>query len=235
VWLCASSNKVLGNVIGTRRDGSPALGNLDSGAQILPGRSNTIIGNVMAFSRFDPGVMVRSVRGDPSTGDRILNNSIFSNDGLGIGLVHPDLDGVTANDPQDSDKGPNGMQNFPELLSATTNTPDGTSVIKGRLRSLSSRTCMVQFFSSDERDTSSFGEGQPFVGQTAVTTNSNCTAPFTFRLPRLLSPGVFVTGTLPPTKLRATPRSFRWPGKSLCSVVGEGWAEIVGSKSPTVH
>ena len=39
------------------------------------------------------------------------------------------------------------------------------------------------------------GEGQTFIGQTTVTTNSNGTAPFTFRLPRLLSPGAFVTGT----------------------------------------
>ncbi|MDQ5828500.1 MAG: right-handed parallel beta-helix repeat-containing protein [Actinomycetota bacterium] len=195
VWLRASSNKVLGNVIGTQRDGSSALGNLDAGVQILPGRSNTIKGNVIAFSRFDPGVIVQSVRGDPSTGNRILNNSIFSNDGLGIDLVDPDLDGVTANDPQDSDKGPNGLQNFPELLSATTNNPDGTSVIKNRLRSQSSRTYKVQFISSDEKDASSFGEGEAFIGQTTVTTNSNGTAPFTFRLPRLLSPGVFVTGT----------------------------------------
>ena len=51
------------------------------------------------------------------------------------------------------------MQNFPELLSATTNNPDGTSVIKGRLRSQSSRTYIVQFFSGDEKDASSFGEG----------------------------------------------------------------------------
>ena len=60
VWLRASSNKVLGNVIGTQRDGSSALGNLDAGVQILPGRSNTIKGNVIAFSRFDPGVIVQS-------------------------------------------------------------------------------------------------------------------------------------------------------------------------------
>ena len=66
---------------------------------------------------------------------------------------------MTDNDPQDSDKGPNGLQNFPELLSATTNNPDGTSVIKGRLRSQSSRTYIVQFFSGDEKDASSFGEG----------------------------------------------------------------------------
>jgi len=57
----------------------------------------------------------------PPTGNRIISNSIYDNDFLGIDLVFAnDTAGVTKNDlaPPDNDTGPNNLQNFPGITSA---------------------------------------------------------------------------------------------------------------------
>ena len=48
-----------------------------------------------------------------ATGNRIEKNSIHDNVGLGIDLGD---DGVTANDNDDSDSGPNNLQNYPTIV-----------------------------------------------------------------------------------------------------------------------
>ncbi|MGH3087736.1 MAG: CSLREA domain-containing protein, partial [Rubrobacteraceae bacterium] len=129
----ATGNTVRGNYIGTTRDGTGVLGNFLSGVGILAGSDNTIGGassgaaNTIAFTEGDSlnrgnGV---DITGD-GTGNRILGNSIFSNDDLGIDLGR---DGPTPNDKKDRDTGPNDLQNFPVLNSAKTS--GGKTTIKG--------------------------------------------------------------------------------------------------------
>ena len=70
----------------------------------------------------------------------IQHNSIFNNGGLGIDLIGPDEDSRTTDVPttndggtaDDSDTGPNGLQNKPILSSPTT--ASGTTTIEGRPR-----------------------------------------------------------------------------------------------------
>jgi hypothetical protein len=86
----AKGNSLQGNLIGTKKDGTTALGNR-TGIHIVGGSNNTIGGNgaarnTIAFNRFH-GVQVQgTVDPNSGTGNRILFNSIYNKDGLGIQL-----------------------------------------------------------------------------------------------------------------------------------------------------
>lgn len=105
----ASQVSVAGNRIGLRDDDTPA-GNavgvlLRDGARDNRLRDNRIGGNVGA------GV---AVQGDASLRNSLHENTFLANGGLGIDLG---LDGVSANDPDDADLGPNRLLNAPVLES----------------------------------------------------------------------------------------------------------------------
>ncbi len=179
----AADNKVQGNLIGTDKNGTGDLGNTSWGVVVF-GPNNSVGGtdsgaaNTIAFNDWD-GVVVLF---NPFTGNRILSNSIFSNGELGIDL---NGDGVTANDRTDPDTGPNRLQNFPRLTSATT--ASGTTTIKGTLNSRPRKTFTIQFFSNSAADPSGNGEGETFLGQKSVKTNDKGNRSFTF--PAVLPPG----------------------------------------------
>jgi hypothetical protein len=179
-------NTIQGNLIGTRANGTDPLGN-QIGVEISS-PNNTVGGdnadsdnageaNRIAFNGSD-GVQVRGGRDNAfAVGNRILNNSIFSNGNLGIDLdgspinsPNSDADGVTANDRKDRDTGPNTLQNFPKLASATTADP-GITTIKGTLNSRPRKTFLIQFFSSETKNSAGFAEGKTFVGQVTKKTN----------------------------------------------------------------
>ncbi|MBA3529120.1 MAG: hypothetical protein H0T91_07420 [Propionibacteriaceae bacterium] len=166
----SSGNTIQGNLIGTDRNGNP-LGNNDSGVALI-------------FA---------------GAGNRILSNSIFSNGDLGIDLSSTNAaDGVTANDDKDLDTGPNHLQNYPVITSATT-FPTFTS-INGTLNSTPStrektRTFIIQFFSNTSADSSGFGEGKTFIGQIQVTTNRQGNATFGFAPTQEVPVGEFITAT----------------------------------------
>ena len=72
----------------------------------------------------------------------VLGNAIYSNTGIGIDIYG---NGVTLNDLNDVDAGPNDVQNFPVLGSALTL---GThTAIQGTLNSTANSTFRVEFFS----------------------------------------------------------------------------------------
>lgn len=188
-------NTIQGNLIGTRANGTDPLGN-QVGVKISS-PNNTVggdeadspndgDGNRIAFNGSD-GVQVLGGRGSTFfVGNRILNNSIFSNGNLGIdldggpGFSNPDADGVTANDRKDRDKGPNTLQNFPRLASATTADP-GITTIKGSLNSRPRKTFLIQFFSSETKNSAGFAEGKTFVGQLTKKTNREGKLSFSLR------------------------------------------------------
>jgi trimeric autotransporter adhesin len=192
-------------------------GNVHSGVEVFSGSGNTIRGNLIGPDKNgdplgDPlgdsnavsgGVVIRS-----GTGNRILSNSIFSNgdtdpiDGeeLGIDLSNNlGANGVTDNDPKDPDTGANRLQNYPVITSAQT-FGNFTS-INARLNSTPStrdrtRTFIIQFFSSPSKDSSGFGEGKTFLGQTQVTTNGQGnTGLFGFAPFQKVPVGQFITAT----------------------------------------
>jgi hypothetical protein len=197
----ATGNKVQGNYIGTKRGGTGdlgniygvrieyALGNLVGGTDAQDGAVDGVVqaGNVISGNdRYGVFIHGTGTFGD-ATGNRILGNSIFSNTNLGIDL---NGDGPTTNDTGDGDTGPNNLQNFPVLTSATTSSD--TTTIRGTLNSNPSTTFTVQFF----RNPAGTDEGKTFIGQKRnVTTDASGEATFTFRPDEKVNAGLDITAT----------------------------------------
>lgn len=175
------------NLIGTDITGAKPLPNGGDGVHLrnashvtvgdpaLPDRANRIAFNA------GHGVQVR----DASTGNRILGNSIHANGGLGIDLATPSVPAgdVTPNDPLDPDTGPNALQNFPVLTSATTGTAIMATVVEGVLNSTPGRRFTVELFRNAAADPSGHGEGEVFVARQLVNTDGAGNATFTFQTP----------------------------------------------------
>jgi CSLREA domain-containing protein len=185
--------KVMGNYIGTKRDGRTRLGNAGDGVFILDSSNNIIGGgtaqgaNKIAFNESDGVAIEEDVFF--ANGNRIRINSIFSNDDLGIDLGD---DGVTTNDAQDTDNGPNNLQNRPRLTSATT-TPSHTT-IEGILTSTPNENFTIRFFSTPAF--APFGyEGRTHLGAQSVTTDANGQAPFSKVLNKGDKAGDVITAT----------------------------------------
>jgi CSLREA domain-containing protein len=170
-------HRIVGNYIGTTRDGKGDLGNLTGGISIFES-GNTVGGNslsaanVIAFNgqdELDAGIVV----GNNYTGNSILRNSIFENGDLGIDLGQ---DGRTPNDAGDVDTGANGLQNFPVIRSARTGS-QGT-VVRGFLPSTPGEAFTLRFFSNPG---GSPPEGKTYLGRLEVTTDGTTgRAPFRF-------------------------------------------------------
>lgn len=171
-----SGNQIRGNLIGTDALGTGSLGNTGSGID-LNGSNNTVGGagtaaNTIAFN-LGKGISVSI-----GTGNRITQNSIFSNDSRGIDLAN---DGLTANDAGDSDTGPNNLQNFPVLVSVSS-----AGVISGSLDSLAGNSAYpvrIEFFANTTLDGCTNGEGETFLGFTTLA------APGAFSATVALVPG----------------------------------------------
>jgi CSLREA domain-containing protein len=175
IFLHGAENAVLGNLIGTEKNGTDALGNSGEGVRINGSAPDNLVGgtlsgdaNTVAFNGED-GVKVVD---EDSTGNSILRNSIFSNEGLGINL---DDDGATANDTDDGDTGPNNLQNKPNLTSAEN--AGGETTVKGSVNSVPNRTFRIRFFSNPEGN-----EGKKYIGARNVATDADGdTGSFTFK------------------------------------------------------
>jgi hypothetical protein len=179
--------KVLGNLVGTKKDGTTALANTSTGVFIADGSNNTVSGNTIAFNGRD-GVNINEGGNLDinTTGNSVLRNSIFSNGELGIDL---DLDGPNPNDLGDGDTGANNLQNTPVITSAKT--VSGTTTIKGKLNSTANRTYTIQLFSNP----SGTNEGKKFIGQKSITTDGSGNRSFTFSPATSVAVGQTITAT----------------------------------------
>lgn len=175
VNLFSTADTVQGNYIGTDQTGIGPMPNGEAGVYALSidcvigkrgGVSPSGRGNVIAFNVED-GVTVWDW-----PGNTIRANSIHSNNELGIDLSP---DGVTPNDSGDGDSGANGLQNFPTLASADVGW--NHTRITGQLQSSPTESYYVDFYVSATCDASGFGEGDIYLGSTALTTNAVGYAP----------------------------------------------------------
>ena len=176
---------IQGNKIGTDINGAP-LGNGGCGIEVLGDTMNGLIGglgagqgNIIAFNGTN-GISVSS----NNTGWAILGNSIFDNARLGVTLQGCGANTATPNDDCDTDNGPNNLQNYPVITSASFS--NGNVTVSGNLNSVPNTMFRIEFFSSASCDLSGFGQGQTFIGSTMVTTDGSCNAnfgPLTFPIP----------------------------------------------------
>jgi titin len=192
IFFGSKDTVVSDNFIGTDVTGTVPLGNGQNGISIRLFSTNGTVGggvsNLIAYNGA-AGVAIGSDLTDMSTGNRASGNSIHDNGGLGIDLGG---DGVTPNHPGDGVTGPNNLQNFPVLSAALS---DGVSTeVRGVLNSSAATSFTVEFFTNPACDSSGYGEGQTFLGQTTVTTDGSGNAAFVATLPAP-SVGQVVTAT----------------------------------------
>ena len=178
---------------GTQIGGSaPGAGNVISGNQtgvlIDNNTSNAVVqGNIIGLNATGTGPLGNAVgiRVILGTRNAILGNSIAFNGGLGIDLEPA---GVTLNDVGDADAGPNNLQNFPVITSATT------TQIQGTLNSTPNTTFTIQVFSNSACDASGSGEGRTLVASLSVMTDMSGNTSF-LQTGLVLTPGEQITAT----------------------------------------
>ena len=189
--MTATGNRVQGNRIGTRADGTMPLPNSSQGVRVLNNANNNTIGgaagagNIIAFN-LGAGVFIES-----GSGNAIQSNSIFLNGGLGIDLGP---EGVTPNDAGDVDSGANNLQNFPVLTSSNGVAGGGVNV-RGTLNSTANTTFTLDFFSNSACDVSGNGEGQSLLGSASVATNGAGNVTFDVNIAASASVGQSITAT----------------------------------------
>lgn len=189
-----TGNAIVGNLIGTDKSGTLALGNgaagvaLSGAAGFTIGGLNTDDGNVIAFNGA-AGVSIDAT----SRGVAIHGNSMHDNTGLGIDLG---ADGFTPNDTLDPDAGANNLQNFPVLDGVLNNTGAGTTTITGTLNTAPSTTVRIDFYTTTAVDGNGVGQGRSFIGFVDdLVTDSNGNVSFTRTIPGALATGTLVTAT----------------------------------------
>lgn len=215
------SNQILGNYIGTAANGTGALPNGGSGINFSG--SGTLFnsvggpsagkGNRIAFNALDGVRLSNSGAGNSVRGNSTYANGSTAND-LGIDLG---TDGVTPNDDDDPDSGPNNLQNFPVITGAMVT--GSTRTITGTLNSTPSATFNIDFYQNVSCDGSGNGEGQTYIGSTPVTTDSGGDVAFTFHPPVTLTIGQYVTATATSTGAQDNTSEF-----SACFLVVSGAA-----------
>ena len=147
---------------------------------------NIISNNIIAHNGRN-GVLVWEHFSNNANADfnPITQNSVYNNTLLGIDLAD---DGVTANDTNDLDAGPNQELNFPVITSAVVTA--GQTTISGSLDIDSDPTqAMVEVFRASI-DPSGYGEGQTYLG----TATPNASGNWSVTVPGLVA-GDTVTAT----------------------------------------
>ena len=184
----ATGNTLRGNFIGVAANGSTPLANSSIGVQITAAASNNAIGGTAAgegnIIANNGNIAVAVATG---TGNRIQNNSIFANAGLGIDLGN---NGITANDAGDPDTGANNLQNTPVLTTATAS--GGSVTVAGTFNSVPSTAFTLQFFANNSPGT----QGQTLIASSiSVTTDAAGNATFNQTFPAAVTAGQLITAT----------------------------------------
>lgn len=188
----SQNHLIWGNRIGVNV-ADAALGNGGAGIYVVQSQNDVIGGtgpnqaNQIAHNT-GAGIALGDFGGAPQ-GISLRGNNIFANGGLGIDLLG---DGAVApNDTGDSDTGPNGLQNYPVLVSAEI--ADEALRLTGYLNSQEESTYTVDFYANSTCDPSGHGEGQGYLGSTSVSVPSGSTSAYFVTNVPDLGYGPFIT------------------------------------------
>jgi CSLREA domain-containing protein len=185
---------IYGNKVGTDVTGTTDVGNGTSGIHISAGTAyigryavaSFGLENIIAFNDAE-GVLVSNA----TTVAAIDINSIHDNGGLGIDL---NWDGPHAIDTQDTDSGPNGLQNQPLILSASSS--GGMTTISGYTTGVPNVPVLVVFYSSPSCDASGYGEGTTYIHHAEpIPPAEGGTREFSVTFPYTIPVGHVVTAT----------------------------------------
>jgi len=187
----ASDNIVQGNYVGVDVTGVADLGNAGPGVFLANTSDNTIggtaadAGNLIAFNR-KAGIALASGSGNTFRANRITGNTH-------LGITLSDTITVTANDIDDADVGPNGLQNFP-LLTSAISSGSNTTVI-GAFNSAPNANYTLEFFANTACDASGYGEGHTLLGAITVITDGVGNEAISFVLNTAIPLAQFITAT----------------------------------------
>lgn len=189
IYMSGNNNLIQSNDIGFW-PGNPT--DLHNGYGVAIEGSNNLIGGGPARLRNKIGnnlygIVIWSRSAAIPLNNRLKRNSIY---GTTYPAIDLGFDGVTPNDALDADTGPNGLQNFPIVLSANSTTRS----ISARLRSAPNQTYTIEFFSVANCDASGHGAGKSFLGDIAVTTTDSGRKDFSLTT-RAFSSGESITAT----------------------------------------
>ena len=170
----SAGTEIVNNLIGVGADGLTDLGNIGHGI-LINGASQITIGgaglaaNVIRFN--STGVLVTGA----SAGNRISGNQIADNHALGIDLsLTTTPDGVSNNDPNDTDSGPNDLQNFPVLTAGSASTQSIT--LNGTLdvpATASNASYVLDFYENTACDANGHGEGAVPLASRNISLSGN--------------------------------------------------------------
>ena len=187
---------VQANLIGTDKNGTGAIGNLNRGISFDQGSHNNTVGGTAAGAGntiAHNGAEGVWMGGAATNSNTLLGNAIFANGSPALG-IDLNANGVDNNDTGDGDGGSNNTQNHPVLTAAMTNGL-GSATLAGSLNSTPATTYRVEFFASVTPDPTGYGEGERFLGATNVTTDGAGNALVAVTLAATLNAGEYVSST----------------------------------------
>ena len=174
---------IQGNVIGTDRGGTTAIGNSGAGVAVGSLATGIAIGGTSAGQGNllgDNGGAGVSI-GTGSNDCPILENAIFGNAGLGIALLGS---GAT---------GGNKSQAAPTLTIATAGRAQ--TIVQGSIQAAANTAYRVELFSNTQADPSGSGQGRTFLGAATVLTDGSGLAPIAATLPTGSARGAAISAT----------------------------------------
>ena len=144
-------------------------------------RDNLVADNIIGHA--NAGLLLGDALQSPPTlagsGNQLRRNLLFDVAYPLIGLDAANHFAPLANDPQDADSGPNGLQNRPELTTASA-----AGGVEGRLDSTPRSRYTIEFFVAASCHPSGSGAADFYLGSTDVDTDNNGTATFSTLFPQ---------------------------------------------------
>ncbi|APW36294.1 hypothetical protein RD110_02935 [Rhodoferax koreense] len=213
----ATGNHVVGNYIGTDAGGTPLMFN-SVGVWLLANSQNNTIGGVNpGEGNLIAGNAVGAIlmQGANISGNAVLGNSVYANS-TNSPAIDLGYDGVTANDPGDTDTGANNLQNFPVLTLAQTDGA-GQFTIAGTFNSTANSFFRIELFANTSADASGYGEGQTYIGFVNVATDASGNATFSTTLSATVATGTVISATA--TRSNAAYNTFTDTSEFAKSVV----------------
>lgn len=220
----SNHNTVQGNYIGYKPNGTTPLPNGYGVAFEGESHDNLVGGTNPGEGNLILSDSAQAIYSGLAAGN---NNSILGNSVRSIGNIGIDLgfDGMTPNDSNDPDNGPNNRQNFPAIT--TADSSGGNTHIVGSLNSEVNKQYRVEFFSSGSCDSSGNGDGETYLGTTNVTTVGNDAA-IDVNLPVSVASGNFITAT-------ATDPTGNTSEFSPCKVIGAAVPKTVEFSTAAIN
>ena len=195
VQLQAASAQIIGNLFGPDKTGQLSR-NSGTAIQFQGSSSANQIGTVAAPNRFRfNGHSIRTLNSTATFGNEWTHNLISGTSNIAIDLGGDNV--VTPNDLNDTDTGPNGLQNFP-VINRAERTATGI-VIGGFLdvpSTLGATDYTIGVYANATCDANGFGEGERLLGSASVQLRGiNQDFSFVLNTDDALEPGVQITST----------------------------------------